>query len=362
MKRAALVVATLFAAACCPTQAAAPAVPVENTAPAPAPVEVTPTPTTPATPEPAALMIPSRIKGRYALAATSAHNAPLPADARVFVTLDASGAAYAGTIGKDALDAGALVGMPKQVTFHTDDTSAGTPRLRDTVAALLGAGEPAPVLDDTSRHEILTSGCTHWPPGEPRAVSWGRSKDQLFEVLAFARVADPSAAHTVIVADAAAPAIRLIQAADDVPVARIAVDSGRDAAVGLALDLGGAVALGDPVCIGSNRSLEVTGTSIDVNGDGIKYKTFGTIPVSGAAFTFDRAALVTAFKAQLAAKDLGDRHVVVHVRHGVPVAELVAVLDALVEAGGTAFILHVYPDMMRPVRVRTRQPLPPKKP
>ncbi|HUQ04816.1 MAG TPA: hypothetical protein VM261_20080 [Kofleriaceae bacterium] len=301
------------------------------------------------TPAHAAIAIPSRIKGRYALAGTATHVAPI-AHARVFVTLDASGAAHVGAVGKDALDGGTLVSMPRQSEHGTDDTPAGTPLLRDTVAALLGTGAPPRILDAPSREELRTSGCTHWPPDQPRAVSWGSSKAMRFEVLAFARSAgDPTPAEaTVLVADAAAPAIRLIQAADDVPVARIAVDRGKDDAVALALVVGGAVALGDPVCIAANRSVMIELGTIEVRGDGIDHESFGSFTMSEGTGTFDHDAFVTAYKAALAANQLGDRQTLVHVDHTVPVATLVGVMDAMLEAGETRFILHAMPDLSKP--------------
>lgn len=305
-------------------------------------------------PDAAATAIPSRIAGHYALAGTATHIAPIE-HARVFVTLDATGAARVGTVGKDTLDAGALVSMPRQSEHADDDAPAGTPILRDTVAALLGRGTPARVLDDRSRAELRTSGCTHWPPDEPRGVSWGYSKTLRFEVLAFAQSAgDPTPAEaTVIVADAAAPANRLIQAADDVPVARIAVDSGKDDAVALDIVVGGAIALGDPVCIAANRSVQIENGIVDVRGDGIQHPSFGTVPIMGDAGTIDRDALIAAYQAALAANQLeGNRTTVVQVDHNVKVATLVAVIDAMLEAGETRFILHTWPDLSTPPRSR----------
>lgn len=347
MKLGAVVLAVSFVAGC--GSAAAPP-------PSPTPPEnkdVVP----PASPT-AAPALPARVPGRYALATTARHPVPLP-PARVFVTIDAGGALRAGTLGADALDAGTLVGMPRQVTFAADDTPAGTPPLRDTVAALLGsAGAAAPphLLDDAQREELRTSGCTRVPPG-PRAISWGYSKDLRLEVVAFVRApGDPATAPVVIAADAAAPAIRLVQAADEVPVARIAVDRGAGGAQGLAFDVGGAVALADPICLASNRRIEVTTAAIDVHGDGIVHAGFGTIPV--ANHQFDHDALVRAFAASLAARELDGRHAVVDVDHDVSVALLVGVLDALVEAGGTAFVLHTRPNLRRPPVLRTGTPRP----
>jgi hypothetical protein len=312
---------------------------------------------------PTATRIPSRIRGRYALAPTATHASPL-AHARVFVTLDAGGAARAGTVGKDAMENGVLVSMPRPSEHGTDDTPAGTPLLRDTVAALLGAGTPPRVLDDAAREELRTSGCTHWPPDQPRAVSWGYSKALRFEVLAFARSAgEPSlTAATVLVADAAAPAVRLIQAADDVPVARIAIDTGKDDAMALDLVIGGAVALGDPVCIAANRSVMIDNGVIEVQGDGIEHATFGSVPMSADTGTFDHDAFVTAYKAALAADQLGGRQTVVHVDHTVPVATLVGVMDAMLEAGETRFILHAMPDLSPKRSIPPRRPLPTPKP
>jgi hypothetical protein len=300
--------------------------------------------------EPEQVVVPARIEGRYALPVAGS-TAPIGTP-RAFVTIDASGAARVGASPAD----GELVGMPAQSANAEADTPEGTPALAATIASLLGADAPAMVLDADELEEIRVNGCAR--ETGPTGVSWAFSNAMRFEVVAFVEVGAAGAAPTVVLADRGAPAVRVVQAIADAGDARVAVDDGTGAVAALAMHAGGAVALGGALCIRSNRSVEIDDDRIEVLGDGIEHASFGRVDVV-AGQPIDRAAIVAAYRAALAADQLdGDDKAVVQVESRASDEALIAVIDAMIEAGETRFILHTRPDLSVQPKVRTGTPRP----